>query len=428
MLGLAALRPALFLAVGTVIFAFLNPRRVNAGALFRTWPARVMGGLGLLACISVPFSISIGGSAVYILTSYSKTLILAFLLVVAIRGARDLKSFVWAYVLSCGILAFVGTFVVGVSKIRGVQSYDANDLALVLLVGLPLALLTLQTSTSKLGKTASLLIVLGIASTLALSRSRGGFLGLVAVGLALFFMLKQVPLVKRVGFLSAIVLALAVAAPADYWEMIDTLASPTEDYNWTASHGRKEIWKRGMGYMMSRPITGLGIGNFSKAEGTISDVAVNFVDRIGVRLRWTAPHSSYVQAGAELGLPGLFLFSSLVFGGVLSMLRLRRRLPAWWARGDPEQRFIYYASGYLPVSLVAFASTSFFLSFAWQDPIYVLGAFMAGLYASVEAKQRCMRGGIVQASLIPSPRPRGWRVPRTVQPAARTRQVPRVTS
>jgi len=231
-------------------------------------------------------------------------------------------------------------------------------------------------------------VLIGISAILALSRSRGGFIGLLAVGLALMFMLTTVPIAKRLGFVGALVVALLVVAPGDYWETIQTLQDPTADYNWSDTYGRKKVWERGIGYMLERPLTGLGIGNFPRAEATISDVAVNFVDRIGVSLRWGAAHNSFVQAGAELGIPGLVLFCLLVFGGIVGVTRLRRRLPRAWARGDPEQRFVYYATVYLPVAFVAFASTAFFLSFAWRDPIYLIGAYVAGLYTAVNVARR----------------------------------------
>jgi hypothetical protein len=70
------------------------------------------------------------------------------------------------------------------------------------------------------------------------------------------------------------------------------------------------------------------------------------------------------------------------------MRKLRKRLPRHWARGDPEERFLFYAGQYFLVALVGFAVTAFFVSFAYLDPIYILAAFMSGLYVSVDARMR----------------------------------------
>lgn len=385
--GLSALRPALVLVLLTGIYAFLNPRALNDGALLRTWPPKVMAALGVMACISVPFGMSIGGSGAFILETYSKVLLFAFLLIVAIRHVRDLYTFVWAYVISCGILVFVAVVVVGVSKTQGLITYDPNDLGLVLLVGLPLALAVFQSTDNKLAKLFSGATVAGIGMAMAFSMSRGGFVGLLAVGLALLFLLKGVSIAKRLGFVALAASALFVSAPAGYWELMETISRPTEDYNWSSNYGRRQVWERGIGYMMGSPLTGIGIGNFTRAEGTISEPAANWVPGPG-RIKWSVAHNSFLEAGAEMGLPGLVLFSSLVFGGIVAMVRLRRRLPSSWARGDPQERLLFHMTLYMPVSLLAFAVTGFFVSFAYKDPIYVLAAFMAGLYAAVGMKMR----------------------------------------
>src|SRR5204863_417492 len=82
------------------------------------------------------------------------------------------------------------------------------------------------------------------------------------------------------------------------------------DYNWQSQEGRREIWFRGLGYMLDHPLVGIGINNFERAEGTISDKARRSF--AGDPIRWTAPHNSFVQVGAELGFPGLILWSSLI--------------------------------------------------------------------------------------------------------------------
>ncbi len=98
------------------LYAFLNPKKLAAESMLRTWPARVVVAFGVLACISVPFGISLGGSGLFIIEEYSKTLLFAVLVILAIRSVRDLYTFTWAYVVSTGILAWMSLFVFGLSK------------------------------------------------------------------------------------------------------------------------------------------------------------------------------------------------------------------------------------------------------------------------------------------------------------------------
>ena len=407
---LARARPALVLVLLALVYAILQPRALSGAAWFRTWPAKVVAALGVLACISAPFGISFGASARTILEDYSKVLIFAFLLMATVRRTRDLSGYVWAYVLSAGVLVWLSLFVFGLQKaspsgfyrLSGLYSYDANDIGVVLLVAFGLTLMTFQVSRLK-GKLVSAVILVGIGVTLARSGSRGAFLGLLAVVVALFFLARGVSITKRVFFVAATGAGLALASPPGYWEQMETAFHPTQDYNWAAPGGRKETWLRGLSYMWSHPIFGIGIGNFERAEGTISERAQNWVPGMA-GIKWSAPHNSFLEAGAELGVPGLILWSALTVGGIGAMSRLRARLPATWARGDPEQRFLYSATTYLPVAMTGFAVGSFFVSFAFLDPIYILAAFTTGVYVCVERK---MRQGPQPDSLAAPPRAGG---------------------
>lgn len=394
-LGLSAIRPALLLFVFALGCVLLNPSLVRADRLFQTWPPKVLVGLGIAACISVPFGISMGGSAMFILTTLSKLLLYGLFLMAAIRRSGDLRLFVWAYVISCGILVWFAAFVFslsatgsGMMRLTGLYMYDANDLGVVLMVGLPLAILTMQTALSRRAKIFSGLVLAGIGVSMALSGSRGGFIGLVVVGAVLLFALKQVSVAKRLGFVFAVGLALVIAAPEGYWQQMQTLTNPTQDYNWDSRYGRRQVWMRGLGYFASNPITGIGAGNYGRAEGTISEPAQNFENKTGQRLKWSVAHNSFIEILAEMGIPGFILWSSLVFGGIVSLVRLRRRLPRAWARGDPEQRFLYGATLYVPIAFVGFTATAFFVSFTYKDPVYILAAFVAGIHVSVRDRMR----------------------------------------
>jgi O-antigen ligase len=205
-------------------------------------------------------------------------------------------------------------------------------------------------------------------------------MGFLAVGLALLLVLKSISLWKRLGFVAVAAGAIVLFAPQGYWEQMRTITSPKEDYNWSEKEGRKQVALRGVTYMLDHPFFGLGINNFSKAE-CLDPESQKVREHIpGTGLLCTAPHNSYVQAGAELGIPGLILWLSLVFGSVPAMFRLRARLPSHWAKGTPEERFLYLAPLYLGVAMIGFAVSSTFVSFAWLDVVYYVAAMMAGLY------------------------------------------------
>jgi len=410
-------RPALLLFLASVGYAYLNPRYLTRTNVLGLWPMRFTAILGVWACCTAAFGISLGASAIFILSTYVKLLVYGVLIAVGIRHVRDLFTFVWAYVLSCGILAFFSIFVFGISKstnshvsrLSNLYTYDSNDLCVVLLVGLPLTLLLLGVERGK--KRAFLTVILiGIAATIARSGSRGGFIGFVAVAAAALLLVNGVSAGKRLVVLVITLVALAIGAPPGYWEQMQTIMTPKQDYNYYDRDGRKAVMQRGLGYMKSYPVFGLGIGNFEKAECTISPkIAPTYTTG---PLRCTAPHNSYVQAGAEMGFPGLLLWASLVIGLIFAPLRLRRRLPRSLLRGSPAERFIYGSTSYFPVAAVGFAVSSFFVSFAWMDPIYLLAAFMTGLYISVrdQFSQRAPETAADASRVIAPNAIPGWRV------------------
>ncbi len=410
-LGIAQARPVLLLGMASAAFAIMNPRLINAERLLSFWPARVFIALAIIACLSAPFGISLGGTAVFILDVFSKCLILAFLIIAGVRHAKDLLTFIWAYVLSCGFLAYLAIFVFkvrltgGMARLNNLYTFDSNDIGAILMSGLPLTVLVLQNSVGRKKALAGAILV-GIGATMARSGSRGGFLALLAVGAALLFGVPGVAAAKRLLFVGTVVIAMIIAAPVGYWDQMRTLLSPTEDYNWEDYYGRRKTAERGIEYMLRYPVFGVGIGQFARADGTMSDRALTFVDRMGYSNRWRAAHNSFIEAGAEMGIPGLLLWTSLIVGGIGSMRRLRKRLPRGWLQGTPEQRFLYSLTIYLPVSFIGLAVAAFWVSFAWIEPLYFLSAFVVGVHISVAALQR-QSPGLAPARVAAPRSPRG---------------------
>lgn len=422
---LQKVRPALLLVVASIGYAYLNPRYLTDTNVLRLWPMRLVAILGVLACASAPFGLSLGGSAAFILDSYAKTLAYAFLLAVSVRHVRDLFTFVWAYVVSCGILAYFSLFVFGISKasnsyvtrLNNLYMYDSNDLGVVMMVGLPLTLLlfAVERGTKRM---FLLLVLIAIAATMARSGSRGGFIGFVAVLAAGLVLVSGVSASKRLLVAATVSIALVVGAPPGYWEQMRTILNPKEDYNYTDVDGRKAVMQRGIGYMMQYPLFGVGVNNFSRAECTISPKLASL--RTNGPLKCSAPHNSHLEAASELGIPGFFVWASLIIAGIIAPLRLRRRLPLAWRRGTPSERFLYAATGFFSVSMIGFATTAFFVSFAWMDPVYVLAALLTGLYIScrVQIEQSTLVWNDTPSQMSTMPVGPGWRVRRSAWRAA----------
>jgi O-antigen ligase len=242
---------------------------------------------------------------------------------------------------------------------------------------LPLALMLLQSATGRLERFVLLVGIVLLAATIVKTQSRGAFIGALVVGAALL-LLPGLSIGRRLFFIAAAAISMAVAAPAGYWTSMQTIVQdPKADYNWDSINGRRNLARRGIGYMLEYPVFGVGINNFKVAEGTISEKARTLAPGHGIR--WASPHNSFVQAGAEAGILGLVLWVSLLLVNIVVPRRLRRRMPKSWRTGTPQQRFFVAATLYLPIATIGFAVTAFFVSFAWVEPLYFLSALVAGL-------------------------------------------------
>jgi O-antigen ligase len=396
---LGTIRPGVVLLSLAGLFALINPRSLNLAG-FSTRPAKVTALVVALAFVSVPFGLSMGNSARFLLESYLRMLAVYILVLLAIRTPRDISNFVWAFIIAVAILTWMAIFVFQLGgapgqmmRLSNMYMYDANDLGVFLLMGIPLTLVVMDSS-EIWGKSFGAVLLIAIGVALARSGSRGAFVGLIALVLAFVVWAQHIDIIKRISAVAVVLIALAVAAPPGYWDQMRSLQEPTRDYNWDAESGRRKLAQRGFGYMLQYPLTGVGIDNFNKAEWQLSSMAQELGRRRGIR--GAAAHNTWVQIGAELGLTGLLLWLTLLFGTIFVVARTRKQLPVSWKRGPPDQRLLYSLSFYLPLAIWAFAVPSTFVSHAYMDPIYFLAALSAGYLVAVRRelqKERRMRAG-----------------------------------
>ena len=266
------------------------------------------------------------------------------------------------------------------------------------------------------GKAFCAVVLAGIGASISKSGSRGALIGLVALVLAFVVLIDGVSLGRRLAFVLVTGVALAIFSPPGYWLQMKTILAPEADYNWNAVNGRREVAARGVEYFKEYPVFGLGINNFSTAECTISDKAVHHATNTA--LRCTPPHNAYIEAMSELGIGGILLWLLMIPGAVVSLLQARSRLPRAWAKGDPQQRFLYVAPQYMAVGFVGFSVGAFFLSFAWTDVTYILVSSWAALMISLRA------AGGFKPIVTPSPRAVPNYRPSVLRPASAGR--PRV--
>jgi O-antigen ligase len=309
-------------------------------------------------------------------------------LVGAVRGVRDVERLAFAYLAGVAIYAAVVLSRFKLSgtdwRLASLYDYDANEFATLIAISLPLAVYF----AFRPGPLWRRMAALGAGGVLAVgfiwAGSRGGFLAVLAVGGYLLAWYRGMRVGFRIAATGLIALVFITAASDSFWSKMTTILSPDQDYNVTAESGRVQVWKRGVGYMLSHPVLGVGAGNFPVAEGTISPLLHDMAPDQG--LKWSAAHNSYLEVGAELGVPGLLLFLAMLWRTFRGLSRVAGRTPP--ARSPPPGPL----SQTLTAALIGYVVGAFFLSLAYRDLLYVLIALAVGLHKVVTTPPTPARG------------------------------------
>jgi O-antigen ligase len=373
---LLPLKPALvssILAIGLILLQQTGQRRIR---LLRSRTMTWLLGLLLWGALSVPFALT-QGVAFHYWIDFARAVLMAVVIAASVRSARDLERLVLVYfgITVVYTVVILSRFQLGPDNWRlgRLYFYDANDLATLIATALPLGLYFALTHRRIVLRLLSVVGLLVLVVALIRSGSRGGFLAFLAIVAFILLGFTTIPARARVAGLVVILAVLGASANDKYWTQMQTIVHPNADYNMTDDAGRVKIWKRGIGYMLERPVFGVGMGNFQTAEGTISPLARRREHGRGVR--WGAAHNTLVQAGAELGVPGVLCWIGLIATVFVSL----RRVVRYSARAGPAGTDLSRLAQSVMAAVVGFVVGGFFLSLAYSDMLYTLAALAVAL-------------------------------------------------
>jgi O-antigen ligase len=121
----------------------------------------------------------------------------------------------------------------------------------------------------------------------------------------------------------------------------------------------RELFFGGLRMIGDHPLWGVGVGNFSRYSLHYSDAGRHFI-----------AHNSYVEIGAEVGLPGLATYLLFLVLLVRSLARSER-----WARDSGRDRLALGTRG-IRMGVLAFLIPAFFIS-AEYEKLFWLFAFLS---------------------------------------------------
>ena len=370
--GVSALRPGLLLCgLGMGLWAIQKqkirlPKNLNSplmkAALF----------IPIWALIGVPFAMWQGGAASYIIQNLAPTILVFLIVAASIRNLEDVRRLIGVFALGTALYALMAPQN-PIGRAFRAGGYDANDSAMFLVSGIPPLVFFIL-----FGRRLWVRGVAGFGTLLTLyavvdSSSRGGFIALVAVLGFMVVMLKGVKPMIRATVVAVVIAASVPVASSEYWDRMQTIQELDDGYG-QGIGGRRNIWSRAMQYTWASPITGVGINNFSVAEGRHPDIQSRI--QAGRGTKYSVAHSQWFQVLTELGIPGFIAFCALF---VLSLRELRR-IQRQSSRSPPLMRpkEVRVMAGVLMASLIALMVAGSFLSNAYSAMIWGPLGIIAG--------------------------------------------------
>ncbi len=329
------------------------------------WNTKIMGALLGLLVLSTVFA-TVTMAAYTVTRNVFLYILIYWTLVRQVGDLRRLKGVCMSLtIVHIMIAALNPALFSGADNRVGINSGafigDGNDFALSVNICISLCLFLAAESKKRIHKavwTAALFaLVLGVIAT----QSRGGTVALGAVGV--YYWLKSQRKLQTAALFVLVLAMVLTWAPASYFKRMSTISNTEE----SSTKGRTDAWKMGVQMAAANPILGAGAGHFPLAVGEIRRAH----NDPGA---WLNAHSIYFLLLGELGVPGLAVLLTFIFGNLMAnrrMLREARQLP-------PEQALTARnALACTSAALVAFATGGAFLGAAYYPHMYVLAGMLA---------------------------------------------------
>jgi O-antigen ligase len=250
--------------------------------------------------------------------------------------------------------------------------YDPNDLAMVIVTILPIAMMYgfHSKGTERLfGIGASIIGIIVIT----LTQSRGGFIGLITIAFLIFFSKSRFK-IKYLIILLLLGVMFVRFAPTEYMDRIGTITGEDD-----GGSGRTLVWKRSLRMISSNPF-GYGVNNFQSAYGRYVENDPNAEEASGgyMTYSWKTAHNSFILVAVELGVLGLAVYVYLIYKAYNNFKRIKKTFTSG--------TILYQYAEFLKISLVGFLACAFFLSQSYSSMLFLLVA-ISSVMVNVIAKE-----------------------------------------
>jgi O-antigen ligase len=361
----------------TTLLSYLGSKLLQSEPL-TIWPIelKMLLAITALGILFIPLAVSPTNSTDLLSDMFLKVVAI-FILMINLIDTRERLKTILKLVVICGtilsffaILSYVegkftvvtrgdqGTVVgVRISGMVGGIFENPNDLATSLDLLIPLAV-ALALTRKGLARAFYFACAVILGTGVILTFSRGGFLGMVAMGGLLLWKLGRSNKAMTALAIATVVMVFLIAMPVGYSSRItsifDTESDPTG-----SSQARKDLLERAASVAANHLILGVGMGNYS-------------IYSIGEQ----RAHNSFLEISAELGVAGLIAYMIMLFAPLRSLRRIEQESLAGIRKGRKE---IYYLVTAVQASLVAYIVCSCFGSIQYHWFLYYPLAYAVAL-------------------------------------------------
>jgi len=319
----------------------------------------------------------------------SEGLLLYVLMTNAVRTADMLRAVVWALLVAGAVMGAVSlwqeathtyrTAFGGLGQVNIDPTVDVpvarprlagpigekNRYAQVLLVLLPLALWAARYERNALLRLAAVGCGGFALCGIVLTFSRGGFLALVVLVVAMLatgLLRVRHALALGLAFVALVTIVLpGYVTRLQTLQKADSAASQTSGAD-GAIRGRATENLAALHAFGDHPLLGVGPGEFFAREST---AYANALDLRFLDTRRRA-HNLYLEMAADTGLAGLLVFLAIVWTTLVGVWRTAR---SWDTRGDPVRAALARA---FALSIVVYLVSAIFLQLAYQRYFWLL--------------------------------------------------------
>jgi O-antigen ligase len=251
--------------------------------------------------------------------TYLQLLVMTWLVFQWASTEQDLQALFKAYVLGAYLSAFstIGEYLAAGGAGTGryaVQGFNPNNLAVILVLGIPLAWYVFQHAKPNTAWLYGLYPIVA-ATAVLLTASRNG---LIALSISSLFLLLTLPRQSsRARWLLPVLGVVAVwlflnFVPSASIERLSTTAS-----EFAGGNVRFDIWRTGLELFVAHPLLGIGAGTFKVGIEQVFGIAI-------------APHNVYLAVLVEGGLVGFLLFVSILWVVVICAWNLVGQARLLW--------------------------------------------------------------------------------------------------